>query len=97
MSVVIKADKDWCSVERPQVAKHRNCHICQYYKLLPAAVDVVVVTAVLVVVGDFVVDVVAVGLLTVTYKDIPISKLCFITLSGLLGRPAGMSEDLIKR
>ena len=80
--------------------------------LLPAAVVVVlvavlavdgdvvvpvVVTDVLAVVADFVVDVVAVGLLSVTYKDIPISKLCFITLSGLLGRPAGMSEDLIKR
>jgi len=29
MGLVPKAENDWCNVERPQVAMHRNCHIFQ--------------------------------------------------------------------
>jgi len=27
MGLLIKAEKDWCDVRRPQVAMHRHCHI----------------------------------------------------------------------
>jgi len=27
MGIVIKGDKAWCSVRRPQVAMHCNCHV----------------------------------------------------------------------